>query len=115
MVSKAATFDALILCTLYEPNAGELFELISTSFKYKYGCGADVFHMSNTIFDVASISEKDAMRLNHIARNDVKTAVEENYAGLTAPMVDVYDDEGAEKLYSAIVGKLTENVADTML
>ncbi len=115
LVSKAATFDALVLCTLYEPNAGELFELISTSFKYKYGCGADVFHMSNTIFDVASISEKDAMRLNHIARNDVKTAVEENYADLTAPMVDVYDDEGAEKLYSAIVGKLTENVADIIL
>ena len=115
LVSKAVAFDALILCTLYEPNAGELFELISTSFKYKYGCEADAFHMSNTVFDAASISEKEAIRLNHIARSDVEKAVNENYAGLAAPMVDIYSAGGAEKLYNTIVDKLTENVADAML
>ena len=115
LVSKAVVFDALILCTIYEPNAGELFELISTSFKYKFGCEADAFHMSNMVFDVASISEKEAMRLHHIARSDVEKAVNENYAGLAAPMVDVYSAGGAEKLYHTIVDKVTENAADPML
>ena len=114
LVSKAAVFDALILCTLYEPNAGELFELISTSFKYKYGCEADAFHMSNMVFDAAAINEQEMMRLNHISRGDVAKAVQENYAGLASPMVDVYSAGGAEKLYNTIVDKLTGNVADAI-
>lgn len=115
LVSKAVAFDALLLCTFYEPNAGELFELISTSFKYKYGCEADGFHMSNMVFDAASINEKGSIRLNHIARDDVAKAVRDNYAGLASPMVDVYSAGGTEKLYNTLVDKFTENVADAIL
>ena len=114
LVSKAAFLDTLVLCTLYEPDAKALFEMISTSFKYKYGCEVDAFHMSNTMFDAASISEMDTMRLNHVSRNDVAKIVF-NYADLSSPMVDVYDVGGSEKLYNIIVNKLTENVADTVL
>lgn len=115
LVSKAVTFDALILCTLYEPQAGELFEMISTSFKYKYGCEVDAFHMSNTIFDAASVNEREVMRLSHIFRSDVSKIAHENYVGLASPMMDVYSAGDAEKLFNVLVDKLTKNIADAIL
>ena len=114
LVSKAVTFDALILCTLYEPQAGELFEMISTSFKYKYGCEVDAFHMSNTIFDAASVNEREVLRLSHIFRSDVSKIAHENYVGLASPMMDVYSAGDAEKLFNVLVDKLTKNIADAI-
>ncbi|MCL2773288.1 MAG: TIGR04066 family peptide maturation system protein [Oscillospiraceae bacterium] len=115
LVSKAFAIDFLIMCTFFEPDGIELFELISQSCFYKFGCSVDCFHMSNLLIDYMAMNERQCMEYLSIPLERVTKTISEQYKEFPIPVINIFDKSDATILYKQIIDKLSYNQHDVNL
>jgi len=110
LISKAIIIDFLIMCTFYENDGVDFFNLISKSCIYKFGCPVDFFHMSNN----RTYLVMDKMENNYLPRTKVDEILEKYYNKSSFFIANVLSKSGINKLYEQIINKLTINKFNTI-
>ncbi|MDR1532861.1 MAG: TIGR04066 family peptide maturation system protein [Clostridiales bacterium] len=104
---QAITVDFLVLCSFYDHKTDAYLKLMSESCKYKFGCAADCFHMSNLFIDFTMTSERKSIVTNKIARSYVSKCLDEIDPAPSIPVLNIYDKQDCRKLFDMIIDKLT--------
>ena len=107
LVCNAIIVDFLIMCTFFEDNKIELFEMISKSCFYKFGCSVDCFHMSNRMVHFDSTDESDFLKYLILPRKKVDETLINNYEQFIIPIINIFDKSNIIKLYDNIINKFS--------
>ncbi|MGN2368809.1 TIGR04066 family peptide maturation system protein [Clostridium cagae] len=106
-VSQAVIPDAVVLSTLYENYTPEFFELLSKSFKYKFGYNIDCFNIANASLNIP-ISKLEGILQYITMDSKFINEKKKNYSKLESPVYNILDTDDAKSMSDFLVNKLME-------
>ncbi|NOW07172.1 TIGR04066 family peptide maturation system protein [Clostridium beijerinckii] len=105
-ISQAVLPDAVVLSTLYNDYTSEYFELISKSYRYKFGYDIDCYNISNLIVDLTASNREEELKylmLDYQFINEKK----KNHSSLGTPVYNILDIDDAKSMSDFLINKLT--------
>lgn len=113
-VSQAIAPDAVVLSTLYNNVSSDFFELISKSYKYKFGYSVDCYNISNVSLNIPA--SRTVESLQYITM-DWKFINEKKkiYSKAEKPVYNILDKNDTGKLSEFLINKLQEYGQDGVI
>lgn len=106
-VSQAIIPDVVVLSTLYENVSSEFFELISKSYKYKFGYNIDCYNIANASLNIDA--SRMAKSLQYITMDwNFINEKKKIYSKLEKPIYNILDKKDAKDMSEFLVNKLQE-------
>lgn len=104
-ISQAIRPDAVILSTLYESYESDFYQLISNSYKYKFGYNVDLYNISNTSVNIIESKLEKSLKYNTIDWNFINEK-KKKYTKLDIPVCNILDIYDAKIMADFLINKL---------
>lgn len=106
-ISQAVKPDVAILSTLYDNYKSDFFQLISNSYKYKFGYNIDCYNMSNAAINMQNSKIERLLQYNTI---DLEFINEKKkiYSKFDTPIYNILDIDDAQSMTNFLVNKLVK-------
>lgn len=104
-ISQAIIPDFVVLSTLYECISKDFFELISKSYRYKFGYNIDCYNISNTSLDVERSKSEKSLQYTTVDCEFINKH-KNDYNTLETPIYNILDKNDAKLMAKFAIDKL---------
>lgn len=104
-VSQAVLPDAVVLSTLYNDYTSEYFELISKSYRYKFGYEIDCYNICNLLLDFTASKREEELKYLTLDCQFINEK-KKNHSSLDTPVFNILDTDDAQSMSNFLVNKL---------
>lgn len=106
-VSQAVLPDAVVLSTLYNDYTSEYFELISKSYRYKFGYDVDCYNIGNLFVDFTASNREEELKYLTLDCQFINEK-KKRHSSLDTPVYNILDTDDVQSMSKFLVDKLTE-------
>lgn len=106
-VSQAVKPDVVVLSTLYSKFSSEFFELISKSYKYKFGYSVDCYNVTNASLDIQTSKVTGTLQYTTVDWTFINEK-KKIYSTLDTPVYNILDTDDAKSMSNFLINKLAE-------
>lgn len=107
MISQAVAADYFVFCTQYDKVEPRFYDMLSESFRYRYGFEIDCVHMSNTMLDAQDTKQINKLSFLHQTQENLNKLLETDYKENPIPILNCLREEDCERLCRNIIDKLS--------
>ncbi|MBK1810690.1 TIGR04066 family peptide maturation system protein [Clostridium sp. YIM B02505] len=108
LISQALTPDFTIISILFEIMYPRYFEMLKTSFKYKYGFEVDCFNLSSARVDYTASNDRRKICLDYFSSLDIDKVIEGEYMNTIRPVFNILSSSHSEKMLEYLIDTLSK-------
>lgn len=108
LISQAVSPDFTVISVLYDDLQPKYFNMLSTSFKYKYGFNVDCFNMSTSQFDIVGSKELEKLCFNNFDAYTINNIIKEKYYECDIPIYNILSNNDSKMIYQLLINTLCE-------
>ncbi|WP_010293415.1 TIGR04066 family peptide maturation system protein [Clostridium senegalense] len=113
-VSQAIAPDAVVLSTLYNNVSPDFFELISKSYKYKFGYSVDCYNISNVSLNIPASRTVESLQYITMDWKFINEK-KKTYSKAEKPVYNILDKNDPGELSEFLINKLQEYGQDGVI